>query len=261
MALPTLLEAVEELRAHPAAIKVSEAGSARRRRETVRDVDIIATARDHRALIAHFTGLPWVAEVAAAAARKPLSSQGTASVSTSASFPPSAMATSSSTSPARRTTTSPCGRRRNAGASISEYGVVVMDTGETITHRDEKELYEFLGYQFIPPELRESAGELEAARGGSLPKLVELRHLKGDLHSHTTWSSARHNTVEEMAVAAMERGYEYLAVTDHSHYLREGRMEEAGPGDRRGEREGCAVQAARAIRGQHSRRRLARRAG
>ena len=111
------------------------------------------------------------------------------------------------------------------GLSISEYGVVVMDTGETITHRDEKELYEFLGYQFIPPELRESAGELEAARGGSLPKLVELRHLKGDLHSHTTWSSDGHNTVEEMAVAAMERGYEYLAVTDHSHYRAEGRME------------------------------------
>ena len=99
------------------------------------------------------------------------------------------------------------------------------ETGETITHRDEKQLYEFLGYQLIPPELRENAGELEAAREGSLPKLVELKQLKGDLHTHTTWSSDGHNTVEEMALEAIARGYEYLAITDHSHYLREGRME------------------------------------
>ena len=220
MALPTLLEAVEELRAHPAAIKVSEAGSARRRRETVRDVDIIATARDPEALIAHFTELPWVAEVAARGGTKPLSSRGTASASTSASFPPSAGNLLQHFTGSKNHNIAMREEAQRRGLSISEYGVVVMDTGETITHRDEKELYEFLGYQFIPPELRERRRAGGGARGGSLPKLVELRHLKGDLHSHTTWSSDGHNTVEEMAVAAMERGYEYLAVTDHSHYLR-----------------------------------------
>ena len=161
-----------------------------------------------------------------AVGRRRPSSRGTGSASTSASFRPSATATSSSTSRARRTTTSPCARRRSgAGSRSPSTASSITETGETITHRDEKQLYEFLGYQLIPPELRENAGELEAAREGSLPKLVELKQLKGDLHTHTTWSADGHNTVEEMALEAIARGYEYLAITDHSHYLREGRME------------------------------------
>jgi DNA polymerase (family 10) len=226
MALPTLLEAVEELRAHPAAIKVSEAGSARRRRETVRDVDIIATARDPEALIEHFTGLPWVVEVAARGGTKATVVSGHGLRFDLRVVPPECYGNllqhftgSKNHNIAMRE------EAQRRGLSISEYGVLVEETGETITHKDEKELYEFLGYQFVPPELRENAGELEAAREGSLPKLVELRQLKGDLHAHTTWSADGHNTVEEMALAAIERGYEYLAITDHSHYLREGRME------------------------------------
>jgi DNA polymerase (family X) len=226
MALPTLLEAVEELRAHPAAIKVSEAGSARRRHETVRDVDIIATARDPEALIEHFTGLPWVVEVAARGGTKATVVSGHGLRFDLRVVPPECYGNllqhftgSKNHNIAMRE------EAQRRGLSISEYGVLVTETGETITHKDEKELYEFLGYQFIPPELREHAGELEAAREGSLPKLVELRQLKGDLHAHTTWSADGHNTVEEMALAAIERGYEYLAITDHSHYLREGRME------------------------------------
>src|SRR5205807_6401768 len=86
--------------------------------------------------------------------------------------------------------------------------------------------YEFLGYQFIPPELRENCGELEAARTGELPTLVELGDLRGDLHTHTTWSSDGKNTVEEMVLGAIERGYDYYAITDHSHYLREERLEQ-----------------------------------
>jgi len=111
------------------------------------------------------------------------------------------------------------------GYSVSEYGVKVVETGEVITHADEAALYELLGYEFVPPELRENLGELEAARAGALPELVELGDLKGDLHAHTTWSADGKASAEEMALAARERGYRYLAVTDHSHYLREGRME------------------------------------
>jgi DNA polymerase (family 10) len=225
-ALPTLLEAVEELRTHPAAIKVSEAGSARRRRETVRDVDIIATARDPDALIAHFTELPWVVEVAARGGTKATVVSGHGLRFDLRVVPPECYGNllqhftgSKNHNVAMRE------EAQRRGLSISEYGVLNTETGETITHRDEKQLYEFLGYQLIPPELRENAGELEAAREGSLPKLVELKQLKGDLHTHTTWSADGHNTVEEMALAAIDRGYEYLAITDHSHYLREGRME------------------------------------
>jgi DNA polymerase (family 10) len=111
------------------------------------------------------------------------------------------------------------------GFSVSEYGVKVVETGEVATHAEESDLYELLGYQFIPPELRENLGELEAARLGSLPALVDLGDLRGDLHSHTTWSADGKASAEEMATAARARGYRYLAVTDHSHYLREGRME------------------------------------
>jgi DNA polymerase (family 10) len=226
IALPTLLDAVEELRAHPAALKVSEAGSARRRRETVRDVDIIATARDPEALIAHFTELPWVVEVAARGGTKATVVSGHGLRFDLRVVPPECYGNllqhftgSKNHNVAMRE------EAQRRGLSISEYGVLNTETGETITHRDEKQLYELLGYQWIPPELRENAGELEAARQGSLPKLVELKQLKGDLHTHTTWSADGHNTVEEMAHEAISRGYEYLAITDHSHYLREGRME------------------------------------
>ncbi len=167
IALPAVLEAVEELRTHPAALKVSEAGSARRRRETVRDVDIIATARDADALIAHFTELPWVVEVAARGGTKATVVSGHGLRFDLRVVPPECYGNllqhftgSKNHNIAMRE------EAQRRGLSISEYGVLVTETGETITHRDEKELYEFLGYQFVPPELRENAGELEAAREG-----------------------------------------------------------------------------------------------
>ena len=110
------------------------------------------------------------------------------------------------------------------GLSISEYGVTTVETEEVFKTEDEDALYAFLGYQPIPPELRENSGELEAARHGELPVLVELAQLRGDLHTHTHWSQDGKNTLEEMVAAALARGYEYYAITDHSHYLREGRL-------------------------------------
>ena len=111
------------------------------------------------------------------------------------------------------------------GLSVSEYGVAEVDSGEVFTAETEEELYERLGYQYIPPELRENAGELEAARKGELPQLVEQDEIRGDLHTHTAWSADGKNTLEEMAEVAKARGYKYYAVTDHSHYLREGRLQ------------------------------------
>ena len=110
------------------------------------------------------------------------------------------------------------------GLSISEYGVTTVETGEVFKTEDEDALYEYLGCQPIPPELRESSGELDAARRRELPALVELADLRGDLHTHTHWSQDGKSTLEQMIVAALARGYEYYAVTDHSHYLREGRL-------------------------------------
>jgi DNA polymerase (family X) len=225
-ALPPLLEVVAELRNHEVAEQVSEAGSARRRCETVRDLDIIATASDPAALTEHFTQLEWVAEVAAKGPTK-------ATVVSNAGFrfdlrvvPPDCYGNllqhftgSKEHNMALRE------EAVRRGLSVSEYGVQNNDTGKVFTAETEDELYEHLGYQFIPAELRENRGELEAARDGDLPELVELGDLRGDLHSHSTWSADGKSTIEEMALAAKARGYSFLAVTDHSHYLREGRLE------------------------------------
>jgi DNA polymerase (family X) len=101
------------------------------------------------------------------------------------------------------------------GLHVSEYGILDDATGATETCATEQQVYERLGLAYIEPELREDRGELETARTGALPELIELDDIRGDLHSHTVASDG-HNTIEEMALAARERGYEYLAITDHS---------------------------------------------
>jgi DNA polymerase (family 10) len=102
------------------------------------------------------------------------------------------------------------------GLHVSEYGILDDATGKTLECATEQEVYERLGLAYIEPELREDRGELEAAAApGGLPRLIELGDIRGDLHSHTIASDG-HNTIEEMGLAARERGYEYLAITDHS---------------------------------------------
>jgi DNA polymerase (family 10) len=225
-ALPALLAVVDVLREHPAADLVSEAGSARRRRETVRDLDIIATATDPRALTEYLTKLQWVAEVAAQGPTK-----ATVVSHDGLRFDLRVVPPESYGNLLQHFTGSKdhnVALREDAvrrGLSISEYGIQTVETKEVFQTRSEEELYAYLGYQFIPPELRENRGELAAARDGSLPeRLVEAADLKGDLHTHTRWSDGR-NTVEEMAMAARERGYAYLAICDHSQRLREGALE------------------------------------
>jgi DNA polymerase (family 10) len=101
------------------------------------------------------------------------------------------------------------------GLHVSEYGILDDATGKTRVCATEEEVYELLGLAYIEPELRESRGELDAAATGTLPELIALEDIRGDLHSHTIASDG-HNTIGEMARAARERGYEYLAITDHS---------------------------------------------
>ena len=101
------------------------------------------------------------------------------------------------------------------GLHVSEYGVLDDATGKTAHCATEEEVYRLLGLAYVEPELREDRGELEAARTGTLPVLIELEDIRGDLHCHTVASDG-HATIEEMAAAARERGYEYLAITDHS---------------------------------------------
>jgi DNA polymerase (family 10) len=225
-ALPAVRAVVSVLREHPAAEQVSEAGSVRRLKEQVRDLDIIATATDPSALIEHFTQLAWVDEIVAKGKTKAtvVSNEGLR-------FDLRVVPPESYGNLLQHFTGS---KQHNVALreeavrrklSISEYGVQDVETGKVHTDRTEEGLYKRLGYEWIPPELRENMGELEAAREGKLPKLVELEDIRGDLHTHSTWSSDGKNTIEEMAREARRLGRTYIVVTDHSHYLREGRME------------------------------------
>jgi DNA polymerase (family X) len=217
---------VAALRELPAAIAVSEAGSVRRRKETFRDLDVIASATDPSELTTHFTQLKWVVDVAAHGDTK-----ATVVSRDGLRFDLRVVPPESFGNLLQHFTGSKehnVAMREDAvrrGLSISEYGVTNVETGEIFKTAEEADVYEFLGYQPIPPELRENAGELELARKGELPKLVELKDVRGDLHTHSHWSADGKNTLEEMLGAAAARGYEYYAVTDHSHYLRDGRLQ------------------------------------
>ena len=213
--LGALLAVVSVLREHPAAVQVSEAGSARRRKETFRDLDIIATATNADSLVDYFTKLAWVVDVVAKGPSKATVLSNDGLRFDLRVVPPESYGDllqhftgSKDHNIALRE------RAVKDGLSVSEYSITVVETGEELTFGSETEVYERLGYEFIPPELRENAGELDAARRGELPKLVELSDIRGDLHCHSTWSDGKH-TLEQMALAARERGYAYLAITDH----------------------------------------------
>ncbi len=225
-ALPAVHDIVEQLSAHGAAIAVSEAGSVRRRRETVRDLDFIATSSEPSSLIAAFCEADWVSEVVARGATKATVVGHQGLRFDLRVVPPECFGNvlqHFTGSKDHNVALREDAQRR--GLSISEYGVTTVETGEVVTHATEEELYEYLGYAWIPPELRESDGELKAARDHALPALVELSDLRGEMHCHSTWSSDGKNSIEEMALESKRRGYKYLCLTDHSHYLRERRLE------------------------------------
>src|SRR4051812_2080085 len=218
--LPKLRAVVDVLRDHPSSVEVSLAGSARRMRETVRDLDIIATANDPQALVDHFCSLPFVVDVAAKGSTK-------ATVVSHEGYrfdlrvvPPESygnLLQHFTGSKNHNVALREDAVRR--GFSVSEYSVTEVESGEEHRFAREDDVYRFLGYDWIPPELREDGGELAAARKGELPALVELGDLRGDLHTHTTWSDGK-DSLENMVAAAHSRGYSYYAICDHAQRLR-----------------------------------------
>lgn len=213
---PIAEELAQALREHPAARKVEIAGSARRWAETCKDIDLIATADEPVALSEHLVAHPLIA-AAGTPGPNGVRAQTHNGISVDLRIvPPAAFGnllqhfTGSKTHNVQL--------REDAvgrGLSVSEHGITETESGDVTTCETEAAVYARLGYAYIEPELREGRGELKAAREGKLPDLVELTDIKGDLHSHTTLSDGR-NTLEEMAAAARDRGYAYLAITDHS---------------------------------------------
>src|SRR4051812_14364249 len=204
------------IRKPPAVDGIELAGSARRWAETCKDLDFIATANDAEALAEAFAALPLLGEIQ----RKGIA--GVKAVTHNGLpidlriVPPENYGNllqhftgSGKHNEALRT------EAVKRGFHVSEYGVIDDSTEVTHACATEEEVYELLGMQCIPPELRENRGELKAAREGTLPELVRLGDIRGDLHCHTVASDGRH-TIEQMAEAALARGYAYIAITDHS---------------------------------------------
>jgi DNA polymerase (family X) len=209
---------VGALRSHPAAERVEAAGSLRRMTDSVKDLDIIATAEDPVALAAALAELPLIEAVLSSgeAGARVLTHSGM-KVDLKVVEPDQFgnVLQHFTGSKAHNVALRESAVRR--GLHVSEYGILDDETGETLRCATEEEVYERLGLAWIPPELREGRGELEAALPGGpgLPSLLTQDDIRGDLHCHTTLSDGR-QTLEQMAQGAIDRGLEYLAVTDHS---------------------------------------------
>jgi DNA polymerase (family 10) len=217
-AIPIAEQIVGALRANPAADRVEVAGSLRRRADSVKDLDIIATASDPAALAATLKDMDLVESVQSsgdAGARVTLHTGMKVDLKVVEPGQFGNVLQHFTGSKAHNVALRESAVRR--GLHVSEYGILDDATGETARCATEEEVYERLGLAWIPPELREGRGELEAALPGGpgLPRLVTLDDIRGDLHMHTTSSDGR-QTAEEMAQAARERGLEYIAITDHS---------------------------------------------
>jgi DNA polymerase (family 10) len=213
-ALPRAQLLLEHLRRLARVQRVALAGSLRRGKETVKDVDIVAASADPSAVSDHFVRAPVVASIVAKGETKTSVrlSNGLAAdlrVVSDAEFPAALQYFTGS----KEHNTELRGIAKDLGLKLNEYGLF---RGESpLPLKDEASIYEALGVPYIEPELREGLGEIQAAREGRLPILLERKDLKGMLHVHTNWSDGV-APLEEMIEAARSRGYTYIGITDHS---------------------------------------------
>jgi len=200
----------------PYATRLALAGSARRMADACKDLDVVAATTDPQALVDAFAELGEIDVVHSAGPAG-------ARAVTHSGIPVDLRVVPEEAFGNLLQHFTGSGKHNEAlrteavrrGLHVSEYGIADDDSGATHACATEEEVYERLGMQFIAPELRENRGELAAAREGALPELLELADIRGDLHMHTVASDGL-NTIQEMAEAARERGYQYAAITDHS---------------------------------------------
>lgn len=215
-AMETAGPIVDALREHPASDQVHVAGSARRMADSVKDLDVIATASDPRALLEAFAALPDLESAGTVGdnAVKGITHNGL-SIDVRVVEPDQLGNLLQHFTGSKSHNTGLRAAAVRQGLHVSEYGITDDATG--VTHRcgTEEEVYARLGLPWIPPELREDRGELAFRGPGDVPALVRQSDLRGDLHMHTIASDGR-GTIREMAQAARDRGLEYIAITDHS---------------------------------------------
>ncbi len=220
VALPLVEEIVAALRALGSVVRqVDGAGSVRRRRDTIGDLDVLAASEQPEAVLNAFVHLPLVQEIVGQGDTK-------ASILTQRQLQVDlrVVAPDSWGSALQYFTGSKQHNVRireiavRKGWRLNEYGLYDEKDGRRLAGATEEDVYRQLGMAWIPPELREDNGEIEAALAGQLPHLIEAADIRGDLHSHSTWSDGS-ATIETMWQAARKRGYEFLALTDHSYSL------------------------------------------
>ena len=212
---PLVEEILELLRMHPEISRVSAAGSFRRAKETVHDLDFLVATKEPALVCEDFTTLPHVASIIVcgdtkASVRLKNGLQCDLRAVSNAQFPFALQYFTGS----KEHNVAIRSLALKQGLSLNEYGF----TGETAASfevNDEADIYHALGLDFIPPEIRENRGEIEAAADHTLPRLVELTQLRGTFHNHTTASDG-HDTLETMADEAMDLGLQYLGIADHS---------------------------------------------
>ena len=212
-------ELLGPLRAVRGVLRLEPAGSLRRRRATIGDLDLLAAVDDPAAVIAALDGLPVVDRILGAGSDKSsIVLRGGPQVDLMV-CPPAAWGThlvhltgNAAHNVALR------GRALDRGLSLSEKGFKVVDTGELLLAAEEEEVYARLDLPWIPPELREDDGEVAAAESGRLPELLRLDQVRGDTHVHSDWTDGV-DSIESMARAARDRGYAYIVLTDHSPSL------------------------------------------
>ena len=215
-ALPIVEEILSSLRSVSGVRNLTYAGSLRRFRETLGDIDLMGTADNPREVIDTFVSLPHMGQVLAQGSTKASAIvSGGLQVDLRMVEHDSFGSLLQYFTGSKQHNISLRERGRRQRLKLSEYGITDLATDKLEKFAVEEEFYHRLGLQYIPPELREAQGEVERAEQGTLPKLVELSNIKGDLHMHTDWSDG-HNSIEEMALAAKKLGYQYIAITEHS---------------------------------------------
>ena len=199
---------------------VTPAGSLRRGRETVGDLDLLVTGPNPTAVLDRFIAYPSVEEVLSRGENKASAKVGREGlqVDVRALAPESFGAAMQYFTGSKDHNVAVRTRAVKMGFKLSEYGLFRVADDSKVAGETEAQIYEALGLGWIPPELRENSGEVEAAEQGTLPELVELEQIRGDLHMHTTETDGR-ATLAEMAEAGRAHGYEYIAITDHSKAL------------------------------------------
>jgi DNA polymerase (family X) len=216
---------VEHLRNYSGVEKVTTAGSLRRGRETVGDLDILVTGRaccddnEREKLIEHIIKLPGLMEIIARGENKiSFRLRGGMQVDVRLLPVESFGAAMQYFTGSKAHNVALRQRALKMGYTLSEYSLARLDPEEPVAGKNEEEIYAKLNLDYVPPELRENLGELDAAATHSLPVLLTQADLQGDVHMHTVETDGR-NTIEEMAQSAKERGYKYMAITDHSKNL------------------------------------------